>query len=411
MTSEIELRSESGRQVGVKGPLADLKVVELGDGTAGPFAAKMLGDYGADVVKIETGAGDSSRRRGPFPNSSTDPEASGLFHYLNTNKLGLRLDFSRPGDRTMLDRLLARADILVTNLPAAGLRDADAEPQALRRRHPRLIVTTISPFGCVGPWSTRRGDELVTYAMGGLAYATPGMPDAAEDLEREPPLHPDCFAAETLAGIAAATGTMAAVHGRRLTGMGCHIDLAQQAAVAVMQNRDVTTCAYLGVPYARQITATFFGRMPNFYVPCKDGYVVLAAPVDHQWDRLVEAMGSPAWASTPQFATVGARGQNWAELRLKLIAWTMNLTGAELFALAGKLRAPFFQFYALSQMAGSEHVAERGSLVDIELGGRPARMPGAPIGMRGTPWTLRRAAPRLGEHNAVVLRDWLGGAA
>src|SRR5688500_18104332 len=129
------------------GPLAGLKVVELGDGTAAPYAAKLLGDFGAEVVKVEGPAGDSTRRRGPFPGGRADPESSGLFLYLHTNTYGITLDVERNDERAILDRLLALADVFVTNLPAERLRAADVEPHALRARHPRLVVTSISPFG------------------------------------------------------------------------------------------------------------------------------------------------------------------------------------------------------------------------------------------------------------------------
>ncbi|MBI4246009.1 MAG: CoA transferase [Candidatus Rokubacteria bacterium] len=391
------------------GPLAGLQVVELGDGTAGPYAAKLLADYGAEVVKIEApGAGDSSRRRGPFPSGRPDPEWSGLFLYLNTNKYGLTLDVSGSAGRAVLERLLGWADTLVTNLPAETLRTWDLAPAALRARHPRLVITTITPFGLDGPCAGWRGDELVTYAMGGIAYGTPGMPDAAEDLQREPPLHPACFAAETIAGVAAATATLLAVFGRERTGEGCHADISQQAAVAVMQQRDVTTYSYAGVPYNRLLNPTTIGRMPNFYLPCRDGYVAVAAPMDHQWERLVEAMGNPDWARSPAFADAAARSANWSTLCLRLIEWTMTLTGNELFALAERLRLPIFPFYPLGKMVDSEHVRERGSLVELEVGGHRARMPGPPILMPLTPWALRRPAPRLGEHTRVILGEWLG---
>ena len=198
-------------QISAVGPLAGLSVVELGDGTAGPYAAKLLGDFGAEVVKIEGSEGDSSRRRGPFPDDRPDPEASGLFLYLNINKRGVVLDIDSEVGRRALDRLLAPADIFITNLPMARLQAAGVAPAALRARYPRLIVTTITPFGLKGPWAGRRGDELVTYAMAGIAYSTPGMPDAANDLEREPPLHPACFAAETITGLCAGLATLTAV--------------------------------------------------------------------------------------------------------------------------------------------------------------------------------------------------------
>ncbi|MCC7428107.1 MAG: CoA transferase [Alphaproteobacteria bacterium] len=395
---------------GTVGPLAGMTVVELGEGTSAPFAAKLLGDYGAEVVKVERPGGDPSRQRGPFPGGKPDPEASGLFHYLNTNKLGVTLDPGTEAGRATLDRLAARADVFVTNLPAAALSEAGVAPAVLRARHPRLIIASISPFGTDGPWAERHGDELVTYAMGGLAYSTPGMPDASEDLLREPPLHPAAFVAETLAGMGAATGTMAAFLTRGRTNEGCHVEVSQQAAVAAMQQRDFTTTSYLGGTYNRLTNPTIFGRMPNFYLPCKDGYITLAAPMDHQWDRVVEAMGSPDWAKTPAFNTVGARGENWRDLRERLKAWTATLTGEQLFALAGKLRLPLFPFYPLRRLEASEHARVRASFIDVSINGHKARMPAGPLMMRASPWSLRRPAPRLGEHTRTVLADWLGEA-
>jgi crotonobetainyl-CoA:carnitine CoA-transferase CaiB-like acyl-CoA transferase len=384
------------------GPLVGFRVVESGDGTSGPFCGKLLGDYGAEVVKVEGPEGDSSRRRGPFPDDRPDPEASGLFHYLNTNKRSLVLDVSKAEDRATLDALLVKADVFVSNLPAPH---PDLAHAALRARHPRLVVTTILPFGPDGPWAQRRGDELITYAMAGIAYSTPGVPDAAEDLESEPPLHPACFAAETVAGLVAATGTLSALLTRARTGKGCHVETSQQAAVAAMQQRDVTAASYLGTPYDRLTNPTFFGRMPNFYLPCKDGHVACAAPADHLWERLVDAMGNPDWAKAPDFADGAGRAKNWRALRAKLSEWTRTLTGDDLYALAGPARLPIFQLYSLPRMANSDHVRQRGSLVEAEIGGKPARMPGAPITLRGSPWSLRSTAPRLGEHTADVLAE------
>ena len=395
-------------QLSAAGPLAGLSVVELGDGTAGPYAAKLLGDFGAEVVKVEGPDGDSTRRRGPFPDGRPDPEASGLFLYLNINKRGIVLDLDGEDGQRALDRMLADADVFITNLLAERLQTAGVAPAALRARHPRLIVTTISPFGTDGPWAERRGDELVTYAMGGIAYGTPGMPDAANDLEREPPPHPACFAAETITGLVAGLATLTAVLGRARTKDGCHLEISQQAAVASMQHRDVTTSSYWGGTYNRLLNPTTIGRMPNFYLPCKDGYVTIPAPMDLHWERLVEAMGEPAWARTPAFSDGAARTENWIELRMRLIDWTMTLSGEELYGLANQTQLPIFQFYPVRKMVESEQVRERRSVVDIEIGSRRAQMPGAPFMMHATPWALRRPAPRLGEHTTAVLGDHAG---
>ena len=392
----------------VVGPLAGLSVIELGDGTAGPYAAKLLGDFGAEVVKVESPTGDSTRRRGPFPDGRPDPEASGLYLYLNINKYGVSLDFEQPAGRTALDRLMSRADIFISNLPDETLRRADLNPGTLRKRYPQLIVTTISPFGSSGPWAKRKGDELVTYAMSGIAYGTPGMPDASDDLEHEPPLHPAAFAAETIAGLVAATATLTAVFGRYRTQEGCHVEVSQQAALASMQIRDITTASFTGERYNRLLNPTTIGRMPNFYLPCKDGYVTVAAPMDVHWERLVEAMGNPEWAASPDYANGAERTANWIALRQKLIEWTMTLTGDELHALAEQTQLPMFPFYSIRKLSDSDQVRERRSLVEVDIGGRTARMPGAPFAMRETPWQLRHPAPRLGEHNDIILHDPLG---
>jgi crotonobetainyl-CoA:carnitine CoA-transferase CaiB-like acyl-CoA transferase len=325
--------------------------------------------------------------------------------YLNTNKFGVVLDLNGKSDQAALHRLLDKSDIFISNLPAKALEAAGVAPAALRQRFPRLIVTTILPFGPTGPWAERLGDELVTYAMGGMAYSTPGMPDAADDLIKEPPLHPACFVAETISGVVAAEATMAALLGRGHTDEGCHVELSQQAAMAALQIRDVTNASYVGSHYNRLLNPITIGRMPNFYVPCKDGYVTVAAPMEIHWERLTQTMGDPEWARSELYATETARTANWVTLRMKIIEWTMTLTGDELHAFAEQAQLPIFPFYSIRKMADSEHSRERRTLVEIEIGGKAARMPAAPLKMRATPWSLRRPAPHLGEHSAEILKD------
>lgn len=381
------------------GPLAGLRVLEIGTGTNAPYAAKLLGDFGACVIKVEVVAGDSSRLRGPFPDRRFDPEASGLFAYLNVNKFGMVADLESVSDQEAILALLSSCDSLITNLPPASLDRAGLNPALLRQRFPSLVITTISPFGPDPIWGNRTGDELVTFSMGGLAYSTPGIPDAADDREAEPPLHPNCFAAETLAGLVTANATLAALNHRTSTGQGAHLELSQHATVASLQHRDVTTHSYLGGEYERLLNPITIGRMPNFYLPCRDGWVTVAAPMVEHWERLVEGMGRPDWAVSERFATPKARTENWIELRNRLIDWTTTLTGDELFEFANAQQLPIFPFHSVRTVTSSDHLRARKSLVSIELGTRSAQMPAAPITMRRSPWSLRRRAPRLGEHD------------
>jgi crotonobetainyl-CoA:carnitine CoA-transferase CaiB-like acyl-CoA transferase len=389
------------------GALAGLRVVELADGVAGPYTAKLLADFGGDVVKIESMDGDSARYRGPFPHDLPDPEASGLFAYLNTNKRSIVTDVGAEAGRSTLHELLRKADIFVVDLPQKRLLEVGLSLAEARAAYPSLVITSITPFGIRGPWARRRGEELVTYAMGGIAYSTPGVPDAASDLESEPPLHPSCFAAETISGAVAAVATLAAVHVRAQSGDGALVEVSQQAAVAAMQQRDINNASYPSGPYKHQrvFSTTTTGRMPNFYLPCRDGYVAIPAPLEAHWSRLVEAMGKPDWARSPQFASGAARTTHCLELHARLTEWTMTVTSDELFALAHKYELLVFPFYPVRKMIDSAHVRERCSVIDIELAGRSARMPGAPIRMSGTPWTLRRSPPRRGEHTEEIRNE------
>ncbi|MCY4638980.1 MAG: CoA transferase [Chloroflexi bacterium] len=387
---------------GAPGALAGLRVVEVGEWVSAPFAAKLFADFGADVVKVERpGAGDPARTDGPFPDDRPDSECSGLFLYLNTNKRGVQLDLRDGAGRASLERLLEETDLLITNLPRRRLLETGLDPESLRSRHPGLIVTTITPFGLDGPYADYLGDELVTYAMGGLAYASPGVPDVVDDPEAEPPLHPHTYVADTIGGLVAAVASMVAVFGRGDDGEGAHVDVSQQAAITAMEQRDLTAWSYGNLVIGRMPTS--IARMPNYYLPCRDGYVALAAPWDHQWARLVKMMGSPEWALSELFCDDAGRTAYWDALKLLLTDWTMRHDGEEIVRMADEAGLPFFAYYSIAESAESEHVRARGSLVEQSAGGRTLRMPGAPLAMHGTPWTIRRPAPRLGEHTDEVL--------
>ncbi|MFN7276140.1 MAG: CoA transferase, partial [bacterium] len=328
------------------------------------------------------------------------------FQYLNTNKRGVVLDLENSADQAALARLLEAADVFVTNLPVERLTAAGISLPALRARCPSLIITILSPFGLDGPCADWRSDDIVTSAMGGIAYSTPGIPDAAADLESEPPLHAGCFAAETIAGVVGAHATVAALRSRTQSGEGCLVEVSQQAAVATMQQRDIANASYIGGTHMRVFSSTTTGRMPNFYLPCKDGWVAIPAPLEDHWQRLVQAMGQPAWTTMPEFSSGAARTANCVELKRRMIEWTMTVTSDELYQVAQNLQLLVFPFYSVRKVLASAHVHDRKSVIETDLGGRKARMPAAPVKMRGSPWSFRRRAPRHGEHTREVLAEW-----
>lgn len=385
--------------------LEGLRIVELGEGTSAAFATKLLGDYGAEVIKVESPTGDCARRHGPFPQDRPDPEASGLFAYLNTNKRSIALDLSAASSRKTIRTLLRSADVLVTNLPDVQIASLDLQPLTLRSQYPSLIVTTVTPTGFDEAWTQSTGRELVSYAMGGLAYSTPGFPDAAADLEIEPPLHPGCFLAETVAGLVAAIGSLSALNARQRTGAGCWVQVSEQGAVASMQQRDLSNPSYAQGPFkhARVFSTATFGRMPNFYLPCADGYVAIPAPLQAHWEKLVEAMGSPPWALSDKFSTGAARAAHCIELKQLMSEWTMTVSGDELRDFGQSKGIPIFNFHSVAKMLQSAQVAARHSVVATKVGPQQALIPGSPVGLQG--WEIRRPAPALGEHTAEIIAE------
>ena len=386
--------------------LAGVRVLEYTEMASASFCARLLGDAGADVVKVEPPGGDRHRRHGPFPDGHPDPNWSGMFLYLNANKRGVGLDRQDSRQNATFSDLLAKADILVV-----GGQSDEIVRQGLRREvfekfNPGLIVCAITPFGLSGPNSAWVGDDLTAVASGGLSFATPGVPDGVEDPAREPPLTANTPLAELMTGVLGAAGCVAALLARQFSGQGCEIDLSLQEGVAAVMPYELAHAAY-HEPKKRELLG--FALMPNVYVPCKDGYVVIMAVLEGHWRSLMEAAGNPDWAELEVFASARERARNWDALEPLLLEWTMSHTGEEIARLAQERGVPCFPAYSVGQMMESSHVTERGFLQEFTSpGGRSFKLPGHPIRMSATPWRSFRPAPRLGQHTVEVLRDWLG---
>ncbi len=386
------------------------------------FCARLLGDAGADVVKVEPSRGDQHRRHGPFPDGQPDPDWSGMFLYLNANKRGAGLDLQYPaqaptersgvghlersGGEVAFSELLSRADVLVVGGQSAEIVGRGLRREALRHLNPGLIVCAITPFGLSGPNSGYVGDEMTGVAAGGLSFSTPGIPDGVMDPAQEPPLRANTPLGELMTGVLGSAACVAALLARQFSGQGCELDLSLQEGVAAVMPYELAHAAY---HEAKMRQPPGFGLMPNVYMPCKDGYVVIMAVLDGHWRSLMEAAGSPDWADSEVFATAQRRAQNWDALEPFMLEWTMSHTGEEIARLAQERGVPCFPAYTVGQMMESPHVVERAFLQDfISPGGRSFQLPGHPIRMSATPWRSFRPAPRLGQHTAEVLRDWLG---
>ena len=381
--------------------LAGLRVVECASSVAGAYCARLLGDAGADVIKVEPTRGDPARRRGPFPDDVPDPNWSGLFLYLNYNKRGITADLHVPRGREIVLRLLAKADVLVLADSAPELDRLRLYRDHLREVNPNLIVTVITPYGLTGPFRDYAGDDLTAINHGGLAYVTPGLPDIIGGSDKEPPLRANTCLSGIEAGIQGAAATLLAAFSRSLTGQGDQIDLSVHSAVASMLPFETSQAVY-NVPNDREPRT--FGIQPNVYIPCKDGYVVLAAWMQANWRALKEMMGNPDWAESEVFVDQYERARNWDALQPLLLEWTIQHTGQEIIDKARASGVPAFPTYTVPQMVQSEHLEARGFWVSHPHPGYdPIRLPGYPVHMSQTPWRLRRPAPRLGEHTREVL--------
>ena len=389
-------------------PLHGLKVVDLGHFIAGPYCARLLADAGAEVIKVESLEGDEARRQGPFPDDLPDPDRSGLFLYLNTNKLGMTLDYRSPLGKILLKALLKDADVLVENNRPRDMEDLGLDFGSLHREFPHLIVTSITPFGQTGPYRDYYGDDLIAVNMGGMAYATPGFPDEVTEPEREPPLKPATYIADFTAAIAGAVATLLAVIVREPNGPGRHVDVSEMEAIASVMAWDMATSSYLGLIKGRE-SRLGYGPMPNGYFPCKDGYVVLTAFSEEHWMKLVEVMGDPDWADNELFRDSTARAENWDGLRFLLLEWTMAHTGREISELTQARGVPCFPAYEVSQAISSEQVTSRQVLRPLEIcPGHEAKFPGLPFRLDDVSWPIRMPAPRLGQHTNSLVSERLG---
>ena len=388
------------------GALSDIRVIEVGDHVSAPYAARLLADAGADVIKVEPPSGDTARRLGPFPGPDPDPNWSAIFAYLNWNKRGAALDLDDPADRGTLDELLAISDVLVINLPLPDLERLGLRHDSLRSVNPSLIVTAITPFGLTGPKRDYAGDDLIAVASGGLAYASPGVPDLPADPYEEPPIRANTPMGEMMAGLQAATATMVALAMRTFDGAGAEVDVSAQESIAAIMTWEVSHASYHESKTRDPVVA---GAQPNAYLPCRDGYVVLAAFLDHHWRGLVKTMGSPDWGDLEVFNTGAERALNWDVLGPLIAEWAMQHTGEEIASLAHQNRVPSFPAYGVGDMMRHEHVQERGYLRTWKApGGKDLQLPGFSVRMSRTPWKDPSPWPAVGQHNAELVRDLLG---
>lgn len=379
------------------GPLDGLLAIELGTLLAGPFCGQLLGDYGAEVIKIEPpGQGDPMREWG-------QAKADGhplWFSVVGRNKRCATLDLRTPDGQEALKTLAAKADILVENFRPGTMEKWGLAPETLHAINPGLIYVRVSGYGQTGPNAGKAGYASVGEAFGGLRYVM-GEADRA-------PSRAGISIGDSLAATFACLGALAALEHRRKTGRGQVVDSAIYEAVLAMMESLVPEYQLAG--YIRERSGAVLPRVaPSNIYPAADGNLIIAANQDTVFRRLCALMGQPELAEDPRFRAHQIRGDNQAELDAIVAAWTGPRTRAEIQALCDEAGVPCGPIYRAPDMLTDPHYAARSAIValpDARFG--EIKMQNVAPKLSVTPGSVRWAGRALGADNDYVWRERAG---
>jgi crotonobetainyl-CoA:carnitine CoA-transferase CaiB-like acyl-CoA transferase len=385
--------------------LADLTVLDLTHHIAGPYCTKLLADFGADVIKLERpDGGDPTRRYGPFPNDEPHPERSALFLHLNTNKRGITLNLKTSAGRDLFAELIRRVDVVVENFSPRVMPSLGFPYENLAQLNHRLVMTSISNFGQTGPYRDYKAQDILLYAMGGPMHQT--------GVAHREPMKLAGNLMQYQGGTMAATATLVGVYGAQLQGAGHHIDVAlfeTHAGTVDRRSTFLTAYAYTGEITRRQESGST-GMLPRGIYPCQDGYISIHV-ANEWWPRLARMLERPDLLTDPKFATPAARTnvEHQAEFDAFFYPWLLERTKQEIMERAQAARVLATAVNTPEDVLKDPHFRARGFFVEVTHpnAGRVTQ-PGAPFRMAGTPWRIRRCAPRLGEHNEEIYGGMLG---
>jgi len=377
------------------GALKGLKVVEMGQLIAGPFCGQLLGDMGADVVKIEPPkVGDPMRQWG-------NGEHKVWWEVIGRNKRSVSANLRVAEGQELARRLLADADIMIENFKPGTMEKWGLDPASLHAINPGLIIVRISGYGQTGPYASRAGFGGVAESMGGWR-AIVGDPD-------RPPSRMGVSIGDTLTATYGCMGALAALRAREATGKGQVIDAALYESVLQVMESLVVEYDTMGI--VRQRSGSILpGIAPSNVYRCADGEYMIGGNGDAIFARLAEAMGQAELASDPRYATHVARGENQLELDERINAWTETLTIDQLEAKMIEHSIPAGRIFRAPDMLEDPQFQARDAIVSVpnEQFGQ-VRMQGCFPKLSDTPSAVRRAAPRApGEHNAEIYGERLG---
>ena len=386
--------------------MSGVKVIDLTWHTAGPYCTKLLADYGADVIKVERpGKGDPARRMGPFYKDDPDPEKSGLFLHLNTNKKGVTLNLKTETGKKILKELIKDADIMVESFSPHVMPGLGLDYQTLEKINPRLVMVSISSFGQTGPYRDFKATEIVEYAMGGEMCST--------GIAGREPLKLGGNVIQYQAGNVAAVATVGALFSAEDQGTGQHVDVSiMETQAGSADRRIIYLMGYIcaGVlttrwPPPREAVRMII--MPQGVYPCKDGFVnTLSLP--QWWPRYIEALGMPELKDDPRFENLFS-AEAGMEFDAIWYSWLADRSKHELFDIFLKSKIASAPVNSPEDLLNNVQLKAREYFVEVD---HPATgkvtYPGAPFKLSESPWEIRFPAPLLGQHNEEIYRKLLG---
>ncbi len=373
-------------------PLEGVRVLELGTLIAGPFCGKTLGDFGAEVVKVEPpGEGDPLRRWRAMRNG-----VSLWWQVQSRNKKSVTADMRRPEGQEIVRRLARRSDIVIENFRPDALEKWNLGWDRLSAENPKLILVRISGYGQDGPYSARPGFAAIAEAFGGFRHVT-GFPD-------RPPVRPNLSIGDTIASLHGVIGALLALHHLRNGGTGQVIDVALYEAMFNCMESVLPEYDAQGLVRERSGSA-LPGIAPSNIYPCSGGgWVLIAANADSLFNRLMTAIGRVDLRDDPALARNDGRAAQMQRIDDAIAAWTSRRAQGEVLAAMERAEVPAGTIFSIADIARDPHYAARGMLLDTTASdGEPLKQPGIVPKLSATPGAIRHAAPALGEHNDEIL--------
>jgi CoA:oxalate CoA-transferase len=386
--------------------LSGVKVLDLSWYIAGPYCTKLLADYGADVIKVEKpGEGDPVRRIGGFFKDDPNPEKSGPFLHLNTNKKGITLNLKSPEGKKILKALVKKVDIVIESFSPRVMPSLRLEYKALEKINPKVVMTSISNFGQSGPYRDFKASEIVEYAMGGEMYST--------GIAGREPLKLGGNVVQYQAGTIAAVATLGAFYGADLQGEGQHIDISIMETQA--GNADRRSTHIMGYLAAGAITnrwvppreATRAVILPSGVYPCKDGFINTLSTTTW-FPRYVKVLGMPELKDDPRFKNV-FNAEAAPEFDAIWYDWLADHTKQQVFEACVEAQIASAPVNNAEDVVNYSHLKDRDYFTEIEhpVTGK-ITYTGAPFKLSESPWQLRSPAPLLGQHNDEIYTGLLG---